>query len=627
MMKKNYKEMTKPERQAEYAAVKAEFEGAKALHLELNMARGKPSRQQLDMVTPMLQVLTQPEQFVSDGVETRNYGEVAGIPAARKLFADILGCKPEQVFVGGNASLQLMYDAISKAFTHGLLHSEKPWAKLDTVKWICPVPGYDRHFKVTGSFGVEMINVPMTDQGPDMDMVEELIKDPAVKGMWNVPKYSNPEGVVYSDETIRRLAAMKPAAPDFMLMWDNAYCIHEFDCDFVPFSDIIGLCAQYGNADMVYEFASTSKVTFPGAGVAVMAASEANIQYFSKLINIQTIGYDKVNQLRHVLYLQDREHTLALMKRHAAVLAPKFHAVLNALDSEIAPRGIADYKRPVGGYFISVDTMHGCAKRTLELCREAGITMTGAGATFPYGKDLAAHLPVQPEDVSGRQRRVAAVGVALDAQPLGDDGAEDVLYLRHMGLERHVLTQILVYVPQRQRQVAQHAAPPPLRQLQHILQITVDKCMIIRFRIFFNVVQVKISKFFPRHVDGPDDEIQLGRVIQQMLRPVKGQIRLAQLRAQPDGEPVAVQPPRLRQLRLGLVPVEVPAGLEAAPADGVHMVGDADLVQPAGHGGLRHAGDGFPPVGGAVGMGVIISQIHTAPYFFLRKSRKLLRFS
>ena len=387
MMKKNYKEMTKPERQAEYAAVKAEFEGAKALHLELNMARGKPSRQQLDMVTPMLQVLTQPEQFVSDGVETRNYGEVAGIPAARKLFADILGCKPEQVFVGGNASLQLMYDAISKAFTHGLLHSEKPWAKLDTVKWICPVPGYDRHFKVTGSFGVEMINVPMTDQGPDMDMVEELIKDPAVKGMWNVPKYSNPEGVVYSAETVRRLAAMKPAAPDFMLMWDNAYCIHEFDCDFVPFSDIIGLCAQYGNADMVYEFASTSKVTFPGAGVGVMASSEANIAYFSKLINIQTIGFDKINQLRHVLFLKDRAHTLELMKQHAAILAPKFHAVLDALDQEIAPLGIADYKRPVGGYFISVDTMPGCAKRTLALCKEAGVTMTGAGATFPYGKD------------------------------------------------------------------------------------------------------------------------------------------------------------------------------------------------------------------------------------------------
>ena len=232
-----------------------------------------------------------------------------------------------------------------------------------------------------------MISVPMTAAGPDMDMVEELVKDPAVKGMWNVPKYSNPEGVVYSDETIRRLAAMKPAAPDFMLMWDNASCSHEFDCDFVEFPDILQLCADYGNADMVYEFASTSKVTFPGAGVAVMAASEETIAYFSKLINIQTIGFDKINQLRHVRYLKDKSHTLELMKRHAAVLAPKFHAVLNALDREIAPLGIADYKRPVGGYFVSVDAMPGCAKRTLALCKEAGVTMTGAGATFPYGID------------------------------------------------------------------------------------------------------------------------------------------------------------------------------------------------------------------------------------------------
>ena len=387
MMKKKYTEMTKPERQAEYAALQAEFDGAKELHLALNMARGKPGRAQLDLVTPIFGLLTEPEQFLSDGVETRNYGEVSGIPAAKKLFADILGCRPEQVFVGGNASLQLMYDAVAKAFTNGLLHSEKPWAKLDKVKWLCPVPGYDRHFRVTESFGVEMINVPMTGTGPDMDMVEELIKDPAVKGMWNVPKYSNPEGVVYSDETIRRLAAMKPAAPDFMLMWDNAYCIHEFDGDFLPFPDIIGLCAQYGNADMVYEFASTSKVTFPGAGVAVMAASADNIAYFSKLINVQTIGFDKINQLRHVLFLQDRDHTLALMKQHAAILSPKFHAVLDALDREIAPLGIASYKRPVGGYFISLDTMPGCAKRTLALCKEAGVTMTGAGATFPYGRD------------------------------------------------------------------------------------------------------------------------------------------------------------------------------------------------------------------------------------------------
>ena len=382
-----YTEMTLAQRQAEYAAVRAAYEQQKALGLNLNMARGKPGREQLDMVMDIFDVLKTPQDYIVDGLETRNYGEVAGVPAVRALFAELLGCKASQVFAGGNASLQLMYDAVSKAFTHGLLHSEKPWSKLDTVKWICPVPGYDRHFKVTQSFGVEMITVPMTAAGPDMDMVEELIKDPAVKGMWNVPKYSNPEGVVYSGETVRRLAAMKPAAPDFMLMWDNAYCIHEFDCDFVEFPDILQLCADYGNADMVYEFASTSKVTFPGAGVAVMAASEENIAYFSKLINIQTIGFDKINQLRHVRYLKDKSHTLALMKRHAAVLAPKFHAVLNALDKEIAPLDIADYKRPVGGYFVSVDTMPGCAKRTLALCKEAGVTMTGAGATFPYGID------------------------------------------------------------------------------------------------------------------------------------------------------------------------------------------------------------------------------------------------
>ena len=382
-----YTEMTLAQRQAEYAAVQAAYEQQKSLGLNLNMARGKPGRDQLDMVMDIFDVLKTPQDYIIDGVETRNYGEVAGIPAARALFAELLGCKASQVFVGGNASLQLMYDAVSKAFTHGLLHSEKPWCKLNKVKWICPVPGYDRHFKVTQSFGVEMISVPMTAAGPDMDMVEELVKDPAVKGMWNVPKYSNPEGVVYSDETIRRLAAMKPAAPDFMLMWDNAYCIHEFDRDFAEFPDILQLCADYENADMVYEFASTSKVTFPGAGVGVMAASEDNIAYFTKLINIQTIGFDKINQLRHVRYLKDKATTLALMKRHAAILAPKFHAVLNALDKEIAPLGIADYKRPVGGYFVSVDTMPGCAKRTLALCKEAGVTMTGAGATFPYGID------------------------------------------------------------------------------------------------------------------------------------------------------------------------------------------------------------------------------------------------
>ena len=385
MMK--YTDMTAQQRKAEYAAVLAEYEKQKALGLKLNMARGKPGREQLDMVTDLCNILVKPEDFISDGIDSRNYGNVDGLPAAKALFADILGCKPEQCFVGGNASLQLMYDTVAKAYSNGLLHSEKPWSKLEKVKWLCPAPGYDRHFKVTQSFGAELITVPMTENGPDMDVVEELIKDPAVKGMWNVPKYSNPDGIIYSDETIRRIAAMKPAAPDFMLMWDNAYCIHEFDGEFVPFSDILSLCAENGNADMVYEFASTSKVTFPGAGVAVMATSEANLAYLIPLINIQTIGFDKINQLRHVKYLQDKEHTLALMQRHAAILRPKFHAVLDALDREIAPLGIGEWKRPKGGYFVSYNAMSGTAKRALALCKEAGVTMTGAGATFPYGVD------------------------------------------------------------------------------------------------------------------------------------------------------------------------------------------------------------------------------------------------
>ena len=385
MMK--YTDMTAQQRKAEYAAVLAEYEKQKALGLKLNMARGKPGREQLDMVTDLCNILVKPEDFISDGIDSRNYGNVDGLPAAKALFADILGCKPEQCFVGGNASLQLMYDTVAKAYSNGLLHSEKPWSKLEKVKWLCPAPGYDRHFKVTQSFGAELITVPMTENGPDMDVVEELIKDPAVKGMWNVPKYSNPDGIIYSDETIRRIAAMKPAAPDFMLMWDNAYCIHEFDGEFVPFADILSLCAENGNADMVYEFASTSKVTFPGAGVAVMATSEANLAYLIPLINIQTIGFDKINQLRHVKYLQDKEHTLALMQRHAAILRPKFHAVLDALDREIAPLGIGEWKRPKGGYFVSYNAMSGTAKRALALCKEAGVTMTGAGATFPDGVD------------------------------------------------------------------------------------------------------------------------------------------------------------------------------------------------------------------------------------------------
>ena len=382
-----YPKMSAEERKAEYAKVSREYEDLKAKGLKLNMARGKPGKAQLDLVSDIFSLMQKPEDYVSDGIDVRNYGELSGLPAAKRLFAEILGCKPEQVFVGGNASLQLMYDTISKAYTHGLLHSERPWCKEPVVKFLCPAPGYDRHFKVTESFGFELITIPMTDEGPDMDAVEKAIQDPAVKGMWNVPKYSNPDGIIYSAETIRRIASMKPAAPDFLLMWDNAYCIHEFEGDYVEFPDILSECEKYGNADMVFEFASTSKVTLPGAGISCFACSEANMAYMEKLLTVQVISFDKVNQQRHVLYLKDKAHTLELMKKHAAIMGPKFRCVVEALDREIAPLEIASWRRPKGGYFVSLNAMPGTAKRTLALCKEAGVTMTGAGATFPYGKD------------------------------------------------------------------------------------------------------------------------------------------------------------------------------------------------------------------------------------------------
>ena len=382
-----YPKMTAEERKAEYAEVTREYEELKARGLNLNMARGKPGKAQLDLVSDIFSLMQKPEDYVSDGVDVRNYGELSGLPAAKRLFAEILGCRPEQVFVGGNASLQLMYDTISKAYTHGLLHSERPWCREPVVKFLCPVPGYDRHFKVTESFGFELVTIPMTDEGPDMDAVEKAIQDPAVKGMWNVPKYSNPDGIIYSDETIRRIASMKPAASDFLLMWDNAYCIHEFEGDYVEFPDILSECAKYGNADMVFEFASTSKVTLPGAGISCFACSEANMAYMEKLLTVQVISFDKVNQQRHVLYLKDKAHTLELMKKHAAIMGPKFRCVVDALDREIAPLEIASWRRPKGGYFVSLYAMPGTAKRTLALCKEAGVTMTGAGATYPYGKD------------------------------------------------------------------------------------------------------------------------------------------------------------------------------------------------------------------------------------------------
>ena len=373
---------------AEYESVKSHFEECKTQNLKLNMARGKPSKMQLDLVSDILTVLTNAEDCSNvDGVDVRNYGELEGLACARAYWADMLGCKPEQTYVGGASSLTLMYDLISKAYTHGLRGSLRPWCKEETVKFLCPSPGYDRHFRITESFGAELITIPMTDVGPDMDMVEKLVKDPTVKGIWCVPKYSNPEGVVYSDETICRFANLKPAAPDFVIMWDNAYCVHEFEGEFLPFQDIISLCAEAGNPDMVYEFASTSKITYPGAGISVMASSADNIKYMAKLMGVQMISYDKVNQLRHVLYLKDRANTLKLMKKHAVIMAPKFKMVLDVLDQQIAPCGFAQWNKPKGGYFVSLNTMPGTAKRALELAAQAGVTMTDAGATYPYGKD------------------------------------------------------------------------------------------------------------------------------------------------------------------------------------------------------------------------------------------------
>jgi DNA-binding transcriptional MocR family regulator len=383
----SYFEKNKEQLQAEYEAVSAKFAACKEQNLKLNMARGKPGASQLDIVSDILSCLVDPAECFSDGIDARNYGELAGLPVARKYWADVLGCKPEQTFLGGTSSLKIMYDVIAAAYTYGLRNSVRPWCKEEVVKFLCPSPGYDRHFRITESFGAELITVPMTAEGPDMDAVEALVKDPQVKGIWCVPKYSNPDGIIYSDETIRRFANLKPAAPDFVIMWDNAYCVHEFACDFVPFDDIISLCAEAGNPDMVYEFASTSKITFPGAGISVVASSEANITYFSDLSGVQMISHDKINQLRHVKYLKDKENTLKLMKRHAEVLAPKFHMVLDMLNKEIAPCGFAQWNSPKGGYFVSLNTMHGTAKRALALCKEAGVVMTPAGATFPYGKD------------------------------------------------------------------------------------------------------------------------------------------------------------------------------------------------------------------------------------------------
>ena len=386
---KAYRELNRDELLKLQQDLNKEYEEAKAKGLSLNMSRGKPAASQLDMGMEFLDVLTSSSDMKTEsGVDTRNYGELTGIPEAKKLMADMIGVPAENVIVCGNASLNIMYDTISRSMTHGVMGCT-PWCKLDQVRFLCPAPGYDRHFAVTQHFGIEMITIPMSPEGPDMDLVEKLVsEDDTIKGIWCVPKYSNPQGYTYSDETVKRFAALKPAAKDFRIFWDNAYAIHDlYEDRSDSLLEILSECEKACNPDMVDEFASTSKVTFAGSGIAVIASSKANLEEMKKSMTIQTIGYDKVNQLRHVRYFKNIDGVKAHMRKHAAIMRPKFQAVLAVLDRELAGAGIGSWTNPNGGYFISFDAMEGCAKAIVAKCKEAGVTLTGAGATYPYGRD------------------------------------------------------------------------------------------------------------------------------------------------------------------------------------------------------------------------------------------------
>lgn len=417
---KTYQEMSKEELTQELTALKAEYEKIKGMGLALDMSRGKPGADQLDLSMGMLDVLDSKTALKSEnGTDLRNYGVLDGIPEAKKLMADVIGTKPENVIVYGNSSLNIMYDQVARAEMFGIC-GNTPWCKLDKVKFLCPVPGYDRHFAITETFGIEMINIPMTENGPDMDLVEKYVNnDETVKGIWCVPKYSNPQGVVYSDETVRRFAALKPAAADFRIFWDNAYVVHHlYKEDQAQILDILEECKKAGNPDMVFEFCSTSKVSFPGSGIAAVAASKANLEDFRSYMQIQTIGHDKLNQLRHVKFFKNIDGLHEHMRKHAAILRPKFEMVLNTLDRELGGLGIGEWTKPHGGYFISFDSMEGCAKAIVAKAKEAGVVLTGAGATYPYGKDpkdsnirIAPSFPT-PEDL-GKAAEVFVLCVKL----------------------------------------------------------------------------------------------------------------------------------------------------------------------------------------------------------------------
>lgn len=385
---KKYTEMSETELKEQLAVLTKEYEAAKAKGLKLDMSRGKPSPAQLDVSNEMLDIVNSETGCVSDsGTDCRNYGIMEGIPEARQLMGDFLRVPKENVFVCGNASLNIMYDCVSSAMLFGIMGST-PWCHLDKVKFLCPVPGYDRHFKITELMGIEMINIPMTENGPDMDMVEKLVSsDSSIKGIWCVPKYSNPQGIVYSDETVKRFAALKPAAKDFRIYWDNAYALHYIYDENIKIPEILSECAKAGNPDLVYEFCSTSKISFAGGGISAIASSEANLKWISKRMNVETISYDKINQLRHARYFKNGDGLRAHMRKHAEFLRPKFDVVLETLDRELTGLGAGSWMKPMGGYFISFDAVPGCAKAIVNKCKEAGVVLTGAGATYPYGKD------------------------------------------------------------------------------------------------------------------------------------------------------------------------------------------------------------------------------------------------
>lgn len=383
-----YKNMTKDELNLAFELVKARYAEFCLRGLSLNMARGNPSRKQMDLSAAMFTKVNVDEGFLNEsGIDCRNYGGLDGLPELKSLFADMMGVESSQVIVGGNSSLNMMFDTVAQFMTHGSYEGGTPWLKQDNIKFICPVPGYDRHFKICEYFGIQMISVPMNENGPQMDKVRELVKDPTVKGMWCVPKYSNPSGAVYSDEVIREIAQLEPASKDFRILWDNAYCVHHLTEDEAEILNLLEEAEKYGHEDMVIKFASTSKITFPGAGVAAEAASAKNVAYLKKRMSYQTIGPDKLNQLRHARMFRNIDDIRSHMRKHAEILRPKFQTVLKRLNKELSGLGIAEWTNPKGGYFISLDVMDGCAKRVVALCKEAGVTLTGAGATYPYGKD------------------------------------------------------------------------------------------------------------------------------------------------------------------------------------------------------------------------------------------------